>query len=58
MLYLGSAGGPSETELTDFVASVPEPPGLLLLATGAGVLGLVALLRSARRVIGPAPASR
>ena len=42
ILYIGSADGPSEVELTDFVASVPEPPGLYLLATGAGVAGLVA----------------
>jgi hypothetical protein len=49
ILYLGSAGGPSEVELTDFIASVPEPPGLYLLASGAGVAGLVARMRSTRR---------
>jgi hypothetical protein len=49
ILYLGSAGGPSEVELTDFVASIPEPLSPFLLAIGAGVSGLVARMRSTRR---------
>jgi hypothetical protein len=49
VLYLGSAGGPSDVELTNFVSSVPEPPSLHLLASGAGVVGLVVFERSARR---------
>jgi hypothetical protein len=47
--YLGSAGGPSEVVLTNFVATVPEPSGLRLLASGVGAVGLVALVPPARR---------
>jgi hypothetical protein len=49
--YIGSATGPSSVQLTGFVATVPEPSGLLLLASGA-IVGLSAscvLRRRARR---------
>jgi hypothetical protein len=46
--YLGSAGGPSAVVLTDFVAAVPEPPALHLLASGAVAAGLAAAVRLRR----------
>jgi hypothetical protein len=53
--YIGSATGPSSVELTGFVAAVPEPSGLLLLASGAIVLFSAFCVRRRRaRVIRPA----